>query len=109
MKRLIQAATTALFLGAFALPQAGAQEPSREEFKARREAMCAENPERCEKMKARHAEMKAKCEANPEECALRKEARRERMQKMKAKCDANPEECAQRKEQWKQKREAAGQ
>jgi hypothetical protein len=81
-----------------------------DERRARMEAKCAENPERCEKMKARWAEAKAKCEADPAACEARKAAMKERRAEWKAQCAADPVACEQKKAEMKakwQERQAA--
>lgn len=44
-----------------------------------REKMCTENPEQCEKMKARHEEMQKQCAADPKACEAKKAEMQEKM------------------------------
>jgi hypothetical protein len=60
-----------------------------EEIKARMQEKCAQDPKRCEEAKARHAERKAKCDADPEACKKKLEAMRAHRQE----CRDKPETC----------------
>ncbi|MFT3929582.1 MAG: hypothetical protein QM709_04700 [Spongiibacteraceae bacterium] len=59
------------------------------------EAACANNPERCEQIRAQLA---AKCEQDPTACAEKKAKLDQKIADVKAKCAADPEACAQKKE-----------
>lgn len=100
----IRIAISVLALGLFAgQALADPHSGTPEERRARMEAMCADNPERCEKVKARWAEAKAKCEADPAACEARKAEMKARRAEWKAKCDADPVACAEKKAEWKAK------
>ncbi len=45
-----------------------------------REKLCAENPEQCAKMKARHEAMQKQCAADPKACEAKKAEFREKME-----------------------------
>ena len=60
-----------------------------EEMKARLKEKCAQDPKRCEEMKAHMVERKAKCDANPEAC----KEQREKMRAKRKECKENPEKC----------------
>lgn len=90
-------------------PRAGwcAQNPARcEQIRARRAEWCTAHPERCEAMKQRRAERRAWCEQNPEECAKQREQRRARLKELREKCAADPEKCADIRRQMRQRRDA---
>jgi uncharacterized coiled-coil DUF342 family protein len=74
-------------------------------MKTRMQDKCAQDPKRCEEMKARAADLKAKCDANPEECQKQREQMKAHRAEMRAKCDANPEECKKRREEMREHRE----
>ncbi len=65
---------------------------------------CAQDPKRCEEMKARAADLKAKCDANPEECQKKREQMKSRRAEMRARCEANPDECKKRREEMREHR-----
>ena len=70
-----------------------------------KKAWCDANPEKCEAMKDRAADMKAKCDADPKACEEKKAEMHDRMQQrrneMKAKCDADPQACEEKKGQMR--------
>jgi hypothetical protein len=69
-----------------------------DEQRARIEARCAENPERCEKVKERLTDAKARCEANPAACDARKEEIKARAEARREACAADPAACAEQRE-----------
>ena len=64
------------------------------------DAFCANNPERCEQMRAR---LDAACQKDPSTCAAKKAKLDERIGKLRAKCEANPDACAKKKEQMRKR------
>lgn len=75
------------------------------EQRAQIEARCAENPARCEKMKARLDAAREKCAADPARCEEVKAKHREKWAERKAACDADPAACEARKAELRQKRD----
>jgi hypothetical protein len=73
-----------------ALPMARAEGPGPEG--GGYEAWCSQNPEACEKAKAKRAEFEAMCKSDPVKCEQVKQQYRE---KLKEKCDADPQKCYQ--------------
>ncbi len=69
-----------------------------EERQARMQAWCEENPQKCEERKARHAERRAWCEQNPQECDARRAERKRSRESMRAHCESNLEQCRARRE-----------
>jgi chromosome segregation ATPase len=74
-----------------------------DEQRAQIEQRCAENPERCEKMKARLDEARQKCAENPERCEEMKAKHREKWAERKAACEADPEACEAKKAEMREK------
>jgi hypothetical protein len=77
-----------------------------EEMKARMQEKCAQNPERCEKMKARMTERKAWCDANPDACKKKREEMKAKRAERHEQCKANPEACKKKIEERRERREA---
>lgn len=69
------------------------------------DARCAEQPEKCERIRARAAEVKAKCDADPVKCEERRKAREERRAEWKKECDADPAACEARKAKARERME----
>ncbi|MAY25863.1 MAG: hypothetical protein Q8L99_09090 [Polycyclovorans sp.] len=69
-----------------------------DEQRARIEARCAENPERCEKVKDRLTEAKARCDANPAACEARKDEMKARAEARREACAADPAACAEQRD-----------
>ena len=73
MKKTLLLAVTLLFASQIQ----AAEKPSRGDI----EAMCAANPEKCEKFMERAEQIKADCEADPEACEQKNEDLREMLEK----------------------------
>ena len=72
--------------------------PSASERRARMEAFCKAEPEKCREMQTRMQERREACKADPEKCRAERKARFEQW------CKANPEKCREmqaRREQCK--------
>lgn len=67
---------------------------------AQREAMCAQNPEKCREMKAKLEQRREVCKADPGKCRQERMGMREKM------CAQNPEKCREMKSKMEQRREA---
>ncbi|ULQ45688.1 hypothetical protein JN531_011260 [Flagellatimonas centrodinii] len=105
MNRTLSALAAGLILSlsaGAALAQGGALSA---EQRAQIEARCAENPERCEKMKARLDAARERCAADPARCEEVKAERREKWADRKAACEADPAACEARKAELRQKRD----
>jgi hypothetical protein len=68
------------------------------ERRAQMEKRCAENPERCQAMKAQMEQRRVQCQADPEKC------RQERRATLEKHCQENPERCQAMKAQMEQRR-----
>src|SRR5262245_38767824 len=101
MKQLFTVATIAVLAAAATLSLAadGAPGKGREEYKARLEQWCKDNPEKCRELKEKADKRREWCKANPEKCKEELQARREQWSK------DNPEQCRELKEKGEQRRE----
>ena len=70
-----------------------------EKMKARMQEWCANHADRCEEMKKHREEMRQQCEKDPVACKQKREEMGKKMhQRMEEKCKKNPEKCKEWKE-----------
>jgi hypothetical protein len=77
--------------------------PADPDRRARREAWCKENPEKCEQWKQKRAEREAFCKQNPETCEQQRAERKQRRAELQAKCAADPAKCDEMKQQMRER------